>query len=349
MSPQPSSSHEQPVDGPKTHADRGESAHRQRNQSIADLAEEQHGVVALGQLNELGLTERTAQDRVDAGRFRRVHGGVYAVGHAPLTKQARYMAAVLACGPDAVLSHRSAVDLYELREDRRARIDVTAPNRRGRAPAGIDAHRDRSLVSADRMIVDGIPCTSVARTLLDYAGVAPIWGLRKAIGEAEVLRILNVGAVRDLLRRSKGRRGVARLRMVLDEIHPQTRRTRSEMERMFLRVCSRAALPEPEVNVRLRIGNSVFMPDFLWRDAGLILETDSRQFHATGMAFLDDRRREQKLQLAGWRVSHCTWWEIEHESRRLAETIHGLLVQVANSSPMGRKPTTVVGFRPIGS
>jgi len=174
-------------------------------------------------------------------------------------------------------------------------------------------------------MVDDIPCTSVARTLLDLAGVEPIWELRRAIGEAEVKRVLDKGAVRDLIKRSRGRRGVARLRMLLDEIHPETKRTRSYMECLFLAMCTRAGLPEPEVNVSLRVGTSIFKPDFLWRHSGLIVEADSRQFHDTDMAFLDDRRREQRLQLAGWRVSHCTWWEIEHEPRRLAETIRGLL------------------------
>jgi very-short-patch-repair endonuclease len=237
------------------------------------------------------------------------------------------MAAVLACGPDAVLSHRSAADLLGIGESRRARIDVTAPGRRGRAPRGIDAHRDGSLVAADRTLIDDIPCTSVARTLLDFAGVEPVRELRKAVREAEVKRILDKGAVRELIKRSRGRRGVARLRMVLDEIHPETRRTRSYMESLFLGICTRARLSTPEVNVSLRIGNDTFKPDFLWRDAGLIFEADSRQFHDTDMAFLDDRRREQRLQLAGWRVSHCTWWEIEREPRRLAETIRGLLAQ----------------------
>jgi len=109
------------------------------------------------------------------------------------------------------------------------------------------------------------------------------------------------------------------------------------MERLFLGMCTRAELPRPEVNVPLRIGRDDFKPDFLWRDAGLIVEADSRQFHDTDMAFLDDRRREQRLQLAGWRVSHCTWWEIEHESRRLAETIRGLLAQAANLAVDGPK------------
>ena len=327
--PMPPSHLKQPADGP-IHADIERiSAHRQQDVegSIAALASDQHGVVSLEQLKSFGLTERAIHQRVGTGRLHHVQQGVYAVGHKPQTREARYMAGVLACGPDAVLSHWSAVDLYALRENRRGRIDVTAPARRGRSPAGIDAHRDGSLVAADRAVEDGIPCTSVARTLLDYAGVAPIWELRKVVGEAEVRRILDVSAVRELIKRSKGRRGVARLRMVLDELHPETRRTRSEMERMFLRMCSRAELPEPEVNVPLRIGNGVLKPDFLWRDADLIIETDSRQFHATGRAFIDDPRREQRLQLAGWRVSRCTWWEIEHESRRLAETVRGLIAK----------------------
>jgi very-short-patch-repair endonuclease len=245
------------------------------------------------------------------------------------------MAAVLACGQGAVLSHRSAAALWGLYEDSRSTIDVTAPNRRGRIPKGIDAHRDGSLTSADRTVSHGIPCTSVARTLLDFAAVAPIWELRKAVSEAEVLRILDHVAVRQLIKRSRGRRGVARLRMVMDEIHPLTRRTRSDMEILFLRMCERAGLPLPEVNVTLYVGARRTMPDFLWRDAGLIVEADSRRFHDTGSAFQRDREREQRLQLAGWRVSRCTWEQIEREPRRLAETIRGLLTQ--RNSPTGLK------------
>jgi very-short-patch-repair endonuclease len=318
---------EQLADGPKSHARGGKSAHRQLGQQIAALAHGQHGVVSLTQLEKMGLTERAVQDRVDAGRLHRVYYGVYSVGCLPLTREARYMAAVRACGAGAVLSHRSAADLLGIRENRHGRIDVTAPGRRGRTPRGIAAHRDGSLMAADRTEADGIPCTSVARMLLDLAGVEPVWELRKAVGEAEVKRVLDKGAARELIKRSRGRRGVARLRMVLDEIHPETRRTRSYMERLFLGMCTRAELPRAEVNVTLRIGGDTFKPDFLWRDARLIVEADSRQFHDTDMAFLDDRRREQRLQLAGWRVSHCTWWEIEQESRRLAETIRGLLAR----------------------
>jgi very-short-patch-repair endonuclease len=167
----------------------------------------------------------------------------------------------------------------------------------------------------------------VVRTLLDLAGVVPTWELRKSIAEAEVLRILDHAALRQLIRRSCGRRGVARLRLLLDELDPATKRTRSEMERLFLRMCTRTGLPRPEVNVSLHIENRRLKPDFLWRDAGLIVETDSRRFHDTNSAFQHDRRREQRLQLAGWRVSRCTWEQVEYEPKRLADTIRGLLAQ----------------------
>jgi predicted transcriptional regulator of viral defense system len=325
---------EQPADGPISRAKDDLSAHRQRSRrewdrQIAGIANGQHGLVSLGQLEDLGLDRKTAYRRVEAGRLHRLYEGVFAVGHLPRTREARYMAAVLACGPEAVLSHRSAVDLWGLREDKRERVDVTAPGRRGRAPKGIAAHRHGSLAAADRTTERGIPCTTVARALLDLAGVAAVWELRQVIGEAEVRRSLDQGEVRRLIKRCPGRRGVARLRMVLDEIHPQTKRTRSEMERRFLGICTRAGLPQPEVNVWLDIGDEQLQPDFLWRPARLIMESDSRRFHDTGSAFLSDRRREQRLQLAGWCVSHCTWWEIENESRRLAETIRGLLARAS--------------------
>ena len=256
------------------------------------------------------------------------------------------MAAVLACGPGAVLSHRSAVELWGLRKSAgRAPIDVTAPNRRGRIPKGISAHRDGSLKPEDRTEVCGIPCTTVARTLLDFAAVAPVWELRKGVSEAEVLRILDHNAVRILIKRGRGRRGVARLRMLMDEIHPRTKWTRSEMEIAFLHMCRRHGLPEPEVNVILYPGGRKTMPDFLWRDAGLIVETDSRKFHDTGSAFESDREREQRLQLAGWRVSRFTWRQIECESRRVAEVLRGLL---QNPLSTGRKYAYMEGNRPVG-
>jgi predicted transcriptional regulator of viral defense system len=301
---------------------------------ISDLAGRQHGVVALTQLVDLGLTVRTVDKRVGGGRLHRVHQGVYAVGHPALTADGRRMAAVLACGLDAVLSHRSAAALWDLRLDERSSIDVTAPNRRGRIPKGIDAHRHGSLRLADRTSLKGIPCTTVARTLLDLAGVVGMRQLEKAISEAEVLRLFDLDTMREVIARSRGRRGIARLRLLVSEFDPRTKLTRSELERRFLALCGRAGLPPPEVNVPLALGRDLIEADFLWRDARLIVEADGRAFHDTASAFERDRRRDQRLMLAGWQVIRCTWRQVVDEPADLARTLRKLLA-TADRPPMG--------------
>jgi very-short-patch-repair endonuclease len=149
--------------------------------------------------------------------------------------------------------------------------------------------------------------------------------LRKAIEEAEVKRLLDVAAMRALIRRSRGRRGVARLRMLIDALHPDTKNTRSRLERRFLRMCERAKLPRPEVNVLLDLGSTVVEADFLWRDGRLIVETDGRESHDTASAFENDRRRDQHLMVAGWRVLRCTWHQVSTEPAELGHTIRTLL------------------------
>jgi hypothetical protein len=225
-----------------------------------------------------------------------------------------------------VLSHRSAAYLWGLVDSWEEPIDVTAPNRRGRSPEGVAAHRDGSLQPIDKTTVHGIPCTTVARTILDFVGVEPEWKARKVVAEAEVLEILDKSKLRELLKRSRRRRGVARLRVILDTIHPQTKRTRSELERLFLEMCVKRSVPEPEINIWLPAPDGKrYQADFLWRGAHLIMEADSRRFHDTDSAFVSDRKRRQQLELAGWRVSQCTWEEVEREPRRLAQTVKGLL------------------------
>jgi predicted transcriptional regulator of viral defense system len=295
--------------------------------NIAALANRQHGLVTLVQLEDLGMDRRTASARVMAGRLHRVHDGVFAVGYPRLSSDAVLMAAVLACGPGAVLSHGSAATLWGFWKEGGNKVHVIAPNRRGRSPQGIAAHRDGWLPATDVTEVHGIPCTTVARTLLDQAAILKPWELRRSLGEAEVMRLLNQKELRSQIHRGRGRRGVARLRLLADEIHPQTKRSRSELERMFLHVCLQVGLPQPEVNISLQVGDRRFKPDFLWRPQRLILEADSRRFHDTDVAFVDDRRREQRLQLAGWRVSRCTWEQVEFEPGVLAETVRRLLAQ----------------------
>jgi hypothetical protein len=237
------------------------------------------------------------------------------------------MAATLACGEGAVISHRSAAALWGLLEDRRTLIDVIAPGRRGRSSPGIHAHRCDSLAPTDITRVKDIPCTTVPRTLLNLAGVAPTSQLRKAISEAEVERLLDLSAMRRLIDYHPGRRGVACLRSIIEKLDPDTKYTRSELERRFLALCRKAGLPPPEVNVPLDLGDIRLQPDFLWRDARLIVETDGRRYHDTYSSRESDSRREQRLQLAGWRVSRCTWGQVVHEPHELVAIVRGLLAR----------------------
>jgi predicted transcriptional regulator of viral defense system len=298
---------------------------------VGRIAGEQFGVVSREQLEGLGLAGEAAIKRAVSGRLHRVHQRVYSLTPRVMTQRGMFMAAVLACGPGAALSHISAAYLWGLVDEWVEPIDVTAPNRRGRSPDGVAAHRDGSLQPVDVTKLYGIPCTSLARTLLDYAGIAPEVELRRAVAQAEVLGVLDRAAVRSILRRGRRRRGVARLRLVVDSLHPQTKRTRGELERLFLAMCIRADLPQPEVNVWLDVpGGKPLQADFLWRDARLIVEADSRKFHDTASAFEYDRKREQRFQAAKWRVSRCTWAQVEREPRRIAATIRSLLAQASS-------------------
>jgi hypothetical protein len=235
------------------------------------------------------------------------------------------MAAVLACGLGAVLSHRSAAALWGLRESSRSRIDVTAPGRRGRIPEGIDAHRHGFLTAADRTSVDGIPCTSISRTLLDLAAVVSYRELRYAVKQAEVEGLFDLTEMNELLNRSRGRRGIARLRRAIALHDPREQLTRRELEERFFDLCRGSEMLLPEVNGPLVVNGISMMPDFLWRDARLIVETDSRRVHRTATAFEEDRRRDQLLTVAGWTVIRCTWRQVLDEPERIGRTICSLL------------------------
>src|SRR5689334_25108006 len=172
---------QQPADGPVSQGILDVSAHRPPvDREIARVAAAQHGVVALWELEELGVGKAAAHWRVTVGRLHRLYQGVYAVGHLPSSREATLAAAVLACGPEAVLSHRSAAELWGLLNSVDGPIDVIAPRRRGRAPRGVRAHRDGTLVPEERNLVQGIPCATVPRVLLDLAATVRIWELRRA-------------------------------------------------------------------------------------------------------------------------------------------------------------------------
>jgi len=294
---------------------------------IADLAFAQHGVVALDQLLEFGLSARAVRDRAAAGRLHRVHAGVYAVGHDRLTRDGRYMAAVLACRPDSALSHRSSADKRGLRHTSRSAVEVMTPRRAGRGRAGIDAHTSSTMLARDIEQVDGIPCTTVARTLLDLAAILPRRAVERAFDQAEVLQVLDARAIEDVLARTNGHRGNAKLRSILDDHAPGSTLTRNQLEDAFLAVCDAAGLARPAVNTWIALAPTGYEADFLWRTHGLIAETDGRDAHTTRRAFEHDRRRDQRLMLAGYRVVRFARSQVFDDPASVATTLRGLLGQ----------------------
>ena len=235
----------------------------------------------------------------------------------PLGTRGRWMAAVLACGAGAVLSHRSAAALWGLLRVATDRVDVATPLTQRRSRAGIAVHQTRTLLPRDVTATEGIPCTSVARTLLDLAEVVPRRRLERALEQAEVLGVFDGRAVADVLERANGRRGAGRLRAVLTAaVEPSS--TASELEERFLTLCRRAGIPHPAVNAWVATNEEHLKVDFLWRAERLVIDTDGYAFHGNRRAFERDRRRDQLLKLAGFETVRFTWQQLadDPEDRR---------------------------------
>ncbi len=231
------------------------------------------------------------------------------------------MAAVLACGPEAVLSHRAAVALWELRPTPGGAIDVTIPGRTRRGQAGIRVHGVRALHDQDRAEVHGIPVTSVHRTLLDYAEVAHRQPIRLALEAAERRDLLDLNVLDELIDRSRGRHGLKPLRAALGELRGPAPWTQSELENRFLALIREAATPEPHVNVVV----AGLLVDFFWPRPRLVVEVDGYGFHKTRTAFEGDRARDAKLQIARYRVLRATYQRIVHEPEALVRDLRSLL------------------------
>jgi Transcriptional regulator, AbiEi antitoxin len=246
-----------------------------RDGVIASLAARQHGVVGRSQLAQLGFGSGAIHHRVAVGRLHRLHSAVYAVGHTRLTDRGRWMAAVLACGSGALLSHQSAGALWGLRPTSRTSIDVTAPGRTRALSSGISVHRVRHRHPDDWCVRDRIPVTSVARTLLDLAESVSPTQLRRAFEDADRLELIDMRAIEQLLDRSRGRRGLKPLAALLATHRGPAPPIRSELERLFLDLCHRADLPPPTVNAHVE-GLEV---DALWPEQRLIVELDGYAFH----------------------------------------------------------------------
>jgi hypothetical protein len=290
------------------------------DRKIAELAEGQHGVVARRQLVALGFGRGAIDHRVAGGRLHPLHRGVYAVGHPRLTARGLWMAAVLACGPGALLSHRSAAALWGLQSSAASRIDVTTPGRRGRGRPGIVLHRVGRLHDEDRLSRDGIPVTTVARTLLDLAESVSPDQLGRAFEEAERLRFLDLQALHSVRDRSPGRQGLRALSILLADGR-EPLEVRSGLERRFVELCREANLPLPALNTAVA-GHEV---DALWPRQRLIVELDGYAFHRTRAAFERDPARDLDLQLAGYRVLRITSRRLDRERAAVPAAVQSLL------------------------
>jgi hypothetical protein len=276
------------------------------NVGMAAVADGQHGIVSRSQLLVLGLTDEDIARRIRAARLHRLHRGVYAVGHRVLTIEGRWMAAVLAAGPGAVLSHATAAAVWEMRPVGSGAIHVTIPSTNGRAQRpGLRIHRSRTLTARETTVHRGIPVTDPHRTLTDLARTLRGRPLEQAVNRAE--RLIDF----ERLARSAPRSLQAVLASYSDPV------TRSELEEMFIRLCDDHGIPRPEVNARVE-GLEV---DFVWRDRRLIVEVDGYAHHRSPGAFERDRERDVVLEIKGWRVMRFTHDQVRHRAAWVAGAV----------------------------
>jgi hypothetical protein len=282
---------------------------------VADLASRQHGRVAHWQLLALGLSPSAIHRGARGGWLHREHHGVYAVGHRAADFLGRWMSGVLACGPDAVLSHRNAAALHDLRPMSSSVVDVTALGRR--SPRGVKVHRVRRLHPDDCTVVKRIPVTGVARTALDCAEILSLRQTIRLLEQAERLGVFDLNAIEAVLARNPGRHGMRALKRAIAELSGEPAHANSDWERGFLDFCEDHNLPKPELNATVE----GYVVDALWRGAKLIVELDSWSHHRSRSAFEEDRHRDAVLQIAGYVVPRITWRRFEREPVEVAALI----------------------------
>lgn len=302
---------------------------RRVDRAIAKLATSQHGVFTLGQLRDLGLQASTVRRRVAAARLHRIHRRVYSLVPPMLLKrEGHWMAAVLAGGPDAILSHRDAAALHQLMKNNRTRLEITVPGRSSRKPRGIDVHRSMTLTETDITVVNDIPCTTVARTLLDLADVIDSRRLERAFDQAEMEQVFDMRAIADQLHRNPTRPAAAKIKALLEEHYIGSTPTESELEEAFLTLCRRAGLPSPEVQKWLHLpdGGLPIRVDFLWAEQRVVVETDGEKYHRTHQAVKRDSRKDQRLIAHGFKPIRTGPRQIFYRPAELEATLKGLLL-----------------------
>jgi very-short-patch-repair endonuclease len=300
---------------------------------VAEMAARQHGVVTRVQMLAAGCSGSAIDRRLEDGRIRRLHRGVYRVGPV-MAAHAHEAAAVLACGPHALLSHLSAIAIWDPppgRDRRRVaagrppgdEVDVTVVGGQRRSRPGIRVHTVRRLDADERTIHAGLPITTPARTLLDLAGVVGPRELERAVARAEREHLVDRATLESLLDGHRGRVGTGALRAVLNrEGGPAL--TRSEAEADFLELVRRAGLRAPRVNVNV----GPYEVDFLWKPEGVAVEVDGFRHHASRPGFEGDRRKDAWLLGQGIQVIRVTWRQIQREPLATVTHVAQVLARV---------------------
>jgi hypothetical protein len=287
-------------------------------------------------LGTLGLSTPTIRRYAGIGWLHRIHHGIYSlVPRKLLPSNGHRMAAVLACGQRAALSHQAAAEHLGLMTSHRARFDVTVPTRAGRERPGIQVHRSSTFrPDQDAILVEGIVTTSVARTIVDLTDVLSTRGVERVIDEAVFLEVLDFTALDEQMEHNHGRqRAVSRLRRLMARHVLGTTRTDGPIGERMLAITRAVGLPDPEAQVYIDLGDGEPMvkADFVWRDAKVILETDGRQAHGTPRRTTADYRRDQRTARAGYQTLRVTADQIAGEPARLGATLVALVTSRSGS------------------
>ena len=298
------------------------------DQRLARMAARQHGLVSHRQLAAVGLSPNAVAGRVEKGRLERVHRGIYAVGHTARTPESRWMAAVMACGWGAVLSHLDAAALWKIYEGAGARVHVTTTTKSGQRLDGVQVHRARRLHPDDVTVRDRIPVTTVARTLVDLTDVLGSDRVLRAIREAEFLHLLDLDALNAAVKRAHGRKRLSVLRQALAH-HTPGQIVREELEHRFLELVREAGLPPPETNLKIRARGRRYEIDCLWREQRVAVELDGRAAHARTAAFEPDRRKDAALNAIGLRPLRFTWLRVTREPADVIAELEATLALAA--------------------
>lgn len=307
--------------GSKDHSSGG----RGRDAAIWDLVRRQHGAVARRQLLDLGLSRRRIERRIASGRLHPVWRGVYAVGRPLLGRHGRWMAAVLACGPDAALSHGSAAALWGFGAEQGDLIDVSVPaTSRVRLP-GIRAHRRTEILLADVSVQEGIPVTSPVCTLIDQALRLRPMQLERAVNEADKLDRVRADVLRASLEDHPGRPGVAALRRLLDPL--AFRLSDSQLEQLVRPLARASGLPAPETKAWVN-GYEV---DFFWPELGIVVEADGLRYHRTASQQKRGLERDQAHLAAGMWPLRFSHWQVKHDPAHVRKILRSAVARAARA------------------